>query len=70
MNKSARSVFIFGLYLALLGVILLVAPNFLLVMFFLPNTTEVWIRVVGVVVLFLAFYYIQAARSGMTDFFR
>ena len=41
MAKSARSVFVFGLYLALLGIILLVTPNFLLVMFFLPSTTEV-----------------------------
>ena len=70
MAKSARSVFVFGLYLALLGIILLVTPNFLLVMFFLPSTTEVWIRVVGVVILFMAFFYVQAARSGMTDFFK
>lgn len=70
MNNSARSVFVFGLYLSLLGIILLVAPNFLLGTFFLPSTNEVWIRVIGVIVLFLAFYYIQAARSGMTDFFR
>ena len=70
MNKSACSVFVFGLYLVLLGIILIVAPNFLLVPFFLPSTTEVWIRVVGVVVLFMAFYYIKAARTGMTDFFR
>lgn len=70
MNNSARSVFVFGLYLSLLGIILLVAPNFLLVTFFLPSTNEVWIRVIGVVVLFLSFYYIQAARTGLIEFFR
>ena len=70
MSKSARSVFVFGLYLAVLGIVLLVAPNFLLGMFGLPSTAEVWIRIVGMLVLFLGFYYIQAARKEMTDFFR
>ena len=70
MSNSARSVFVFGLYLLVLGIILLVAPNFLLGMFSLPGTTEVWIRVVGMLVLFLGFYYTQAARKEMTDFFR
>jgi len=39
-------------------------------MFFLPPTTEVWIRVSGMLLLFIGFYYIQAARHEMTDFFR
>jgi HEAT repeats len=70
MSNSARSVFVFGLYLVVLGIILLVVPNFLLGMFFLPSTTEVWIRVVGMLLLFLGFYYTQAARKEMTDFFQ
>jgi thiol:disulfide interchange protein len=70
MSNSGRSVFVFGLYLAVLGIVLLVAPNFLLEMFLLPSTTEAWIRVTGMLVLFLAFYYTQAARKEMTDFFR
>jgi hypothetical protein len=70
MSKSARSVFVFGLYLLVLGIILLVIPNFLLGIFSLPSTTEVWIRVVGMLVLFLSFYYTQAARKEMTEFFQ
>ena len=70
MSKGARSVFVFGLYLLVLGIVLLVAPNFLLGIFFLPSTTEVWIRVVGMLVLFLGFFYLQAARKALTDFFR
>jgi hypothetical protein len=53
-----------------LGLVLLVAPNFLLGLFFLPGTNEVWVRVVGMLVLFLGFYYFQTARKEMTDFFR
>jgi hypothetical protein len=70
MSKGARSVFVFGLYLVVLGVVLIVAPNFLLGIFFLPGTTEVWVRVTGMLVLFLGFYYAQAARRELTDFFR
>jgi len=68
MSNSARSIFVFGLYLLALGIVLIAAPNFLLGMFFLPSTTEVWIRVLGVVVLYLGFYYTQAARKEITDF--
>ena len=70
MSKGARSVFVFGLYLIVLGIVLIVVPNVLLDMFFLPSTTEVWVRVVGMLVLFLGYYYIQAARKELTDFLR
>lgn len=70
MSNSARSVFVFGLYLAGLGIVLLVAPNLMLGMFLAPTTTEVWIRVAGMLTLFLGFYYTQAARKELTDFFR
>ncbi len=70
MSKAALSVFVFGLYLIVLGIVLLVAPNFLLQLFFLPATTEVWPRVVGMLVLFLGFFYMQAARKELTDFIR
>ena len=70
MSKSARSVFVFGVYLVLLGLVLVSAPNLLLRGFGLPVTTEVWVRVVGVLVLCLAFYYVQAARRELVDFFR
>jgi len=60
MSKSARSVFVFGLYLGVLGIALLVVPNALLGMFFLRGTTEVWVRVVGMLVLFLGFYCVMS----------
>ena len=68
MSKAATSVLAFGAYLALLGVTLVVVPNVLLGVFAMPATGEIWIRVVGVLVLCLAFYYTQAARRGLNDF--
>ena len=55
MSKSARSVFVFGIYLALLGSVLVVAPNVLLSLFGVALTDEVWIRVVGVLVIGVSF---------------
>jgi hypothetical protein len=70
MSYPARTIAVFAGYLVLLGLTLLVAPNLLLTTFRIPPTNEVWIRIVGVLVLILAFYYTQAARKEMTDFFR
>ncbi len=70
MSSAGKSVFVFGIYLLVLGITLVVVPNLLLAVFAVPATSEVWIRVVGMLVLFLGVYYVQAARKGMTDFMR
>ena len=66
MSRAATSLFVFGVYLAFLSVILLLAPNLLLGLFGLGATSEVWIRVVGMLLFFLTLYYIQAARGELT----
>jgi len=47
MRGSALSILVFGAYLALLSVILMVAPNLLLALAGLPSTSEFWIRLGG-----------------------
>jgi hypothetical protein len=70
MTPSARSLSVFAVYLLLLGAVLLVAPNLLLETFGLPPTSEVWIRVVGMLVTFLGVYYRTAAAAELVAFFR
>lgn len=70
MSGAAKSLFVFGIYLCGLGVILLLFPNLLLRFFGAPQTNEVWIRINGMFIICLAFYYVQAARHGLTSFFR
>jgi hypothetical protein len=70
MTSSARSVFVFSVYLILLGATIVVVPNLFLSVFGIPPTTEVWIRVVGMLVTILGFYYLQSARHGLVPFFR
>jgi hypothetical protein len=70
MSAAAKSMVVFGIYLLLLGLTLLIAPNALLVTFGNPPTSEPWIRVLGVVVMLLAYYYARAGREGVVPFFR
>lgn len=70
MNAPAKSVFVFGLYLVLVGLGLLVAPNATLGPLGFAPSTEVWPRIVGMLTLCLASYYLAAARAGLTPFFQ
>lgn len=68
MKKSSTSLLVFGMYLLGMGGGLVVLPNTVLGLLRLPPTNEIWIRVLGVVTLVLAFYYIQAARANLRAF--
>ena len=70
MSRAAKSLFVFGIYLCGLGLILLLVPNLILRVFGVPTTNEVWIRINGMFLLCLSFYYVQAARNELTIFIR
>jgi hypothetical protein len=70
MSRAAKSLFVFGVYLCVLGLCLLLVPNALLRAFGAPPTDEVWIRLNGMFVLCLSFYYVQVARHELTSFMR
>jgi hypothetical protein len=70
MSHAAKSLFVFGIYLCGLGLILLLVPNLLLRVFGVPPTNEVWIRINGMFLICLSFYYVQAARSELRTFIR
>ena len=69
MTKAARSVSVFGMYLLAVGAWLLISPTTFLRLFRFPESTDVWIRVLGMVVIFLGTYYRLAAKSELTPFF-
>jgi hypothetical protein len=70
VSRAAKSLFVFGVYVGGLGLALLLVPNPLLRAFGAEPTGEVWIRVNGMFIVCLSFYYVQAARRGLTDFIR
>jgi len=69
MSRSALSLFVFSIYLYLLGFVLVVTPNTLLRIFAFPDADGLWIRVVGMLVIILGFYYSHVARAEMRPFF-
>ena len=69
MSRSALSVFVFSIYLYLLGFVLVVTPDTLLRIFNFPDADGLWIRVVGMLVIILGFYYSHVARAEIKPFF-
>jgi hypothetical protein len=70
MSKAAFSVRVFSLYLSGVGALLVLAPNLLLSIFAVAPTHEVWLRVVGMVLLVISYYYFRAAGAEMTELLR
>ncbi|PKL15091.1 MAG: hypothetical protein CVV49_21980 [Spirochaetae bacterium HGW-Spirochaetae-5] len=70
MSKAAKSIFIFSIYMAAAGLGFMVAPNIPLVMLGFSATNEPWIRVVGMLMVILGYYYFQASRKESEFFFR
>src|SRR5205085_8403173 len=69
MSRAAFSLFVFSLYLLVLGPVLIVAPNFLLAVFGFAPTTEVFVRIVGVLVLLIGYLHINCARAELRPYF-
>jgi hypothetical protein len=70
MTASAKSVCYFGFYLYAVGITLMAAPNFLLTTLQLPETNEVWIRVVGVLAFAIGYYYHRTGAGNIHSFFK
>ncbi len=68
MSKSAFSAKLFAVYLFIAGVILVIAPNFLLSLLFIPQTSEVWIRMIGVMAFMIGIYAWIAATHEFRPF--
>lgn len=69
MSQAAKSVLIFGFYMMGEGLILLLIPNILLTVVNISKTEEFWIRLLGLSLAVLGYYYIKAARAEMREFF-
>jgi hypothetical protein len=69
VSNAAKSILVYAVYLFGEGAALLIAPNFVLGLFGLPPTTDVWIRIVGMTVVFFGVYYVIAARYEIRPFF-
>ena len=70
MSRTAKTIIAFAIYMALTGIALVVSPNTLLALLRLPLTQEPWIRLLGMFMIIVSYYYYRTARSEVTEFFR
>lgn len=70
MSNSARSILVFGIYLAVAGLSFFIAPNMVLPLMGFPITTEVWIRLMGLLTAILGMYFLYSVRHDDRHFFR
>ncbi len=71
LSSAATSIVAYGIYLIVaLALPFLLIPDPLLALVGMHTPTDVWVRVLGMSVLFFGFYYIQAGRADFTPFFR
>jgi uncharacterized membrane protein len=68
LSRSANSVFLYGIYIIILGAAFLLVPNLCLELMGMNATSEVWIRVVGWFGIWLGIYYVVSARSESKAF--
>jgi hypothetical protein len=68
MTAASKTVYFFGFYLLITGITLMVSPNFLLSLFRIEPTSEIWIRVLGAVIVDIGFLYIYMASANHTLF--
>ncbi|OXM83222.1 hypothetical protein [Paenibacillus rigui] len=69
MTYAAKTVFYFSLYMFALSLTLLIAPQLLAPLLGYTAESEIWIRLIGMFLLFLAFDYCVSALEGITRFF-
>ncbi len=69
MSRSAFSAKVFAVYLFVAGALLATVPNLLLSILFIPQTSEVWIRVIGVIAVMIGIYAWDAAAHEAKSFF-
>ena len=70
MSKAAFSIKASSSYVLVLGLALVLVPNLVLTAMRMPPTSEVWIRVLGVVVFNIGVFYWIAAQTESVALFR
>jgi hypothetical protein len=69
-RATGISLYVFSAYVSIMSLVLLLVPTYVLPLFGLPVDGEVWIRLLGFVLLCSSVYYIGAAYTKFIPFAR
>lgn len=70
MNQSTLSMLVFGIYVTILGALLLFAPNPVITLFGFEPVRDIWIRIVGMILVILGYFYFMAVKEKAYNFYR
>jgi hypothetical protein len=70
MKQSKLSMLVFAIYLTIFCIIFMIFPNNFTSLFTTVPPDGLWIRVIGMTLGVLAFYFIMAIREENTSFYR
>lgn len=69
MDTPTLSIYIWGIYVVLIGVLLLFIPHKTVVLFGHEKPKDHWIRVVGIMALSLGYFYLNSAQNEVYSFY-
>ena len=70
MSKKAVSVMVFGIYYLLTGLTYLAMPDLTLSLLGFPVEGTLYLRIAGIVMGIVGYFYIQSARQELVPFFQ
>ena len=65
MTNAAKSIFYFGFYVLLIGVLLLAVPKTFLGTLMLPDVPEGWARIIGLLAIIIGVYDTVSGRNNL-----
>ena len=69
MSRPALSLLVFSVYVFILGAMLIIAPGVLCGWLGIPPAQDYWVRMTGMTLAGLSFYYAFAAIKNWVEFF-
>ena len=69
-TSAALSLAVYGIYLPANGLGLLLTPSVPFALLGVPFIEDPWVRVLGLVAGEIGFYFVYAARAGLSGFYR
>ncbi len=69
MDAPTLSIFFWGIYVFIIGILLLVFPNKTLALFGHEKPKDHWIRVVGIIAFSLGYFYLNSAINEVYSFY-
>ena len=70
MNAVTLSIFIWGIYVILIGLLLVFIPGKMLAMCGQEEPKDHWARIAGIIIISLGYFYLNSAQNEVYSFYQ